>query len=156
MRGVDDLVARAVQGLIEDGVTEGRAQGERKLMLRLLRQRFGDQVDVEIVRQVALASSEQLLRWSARILSAATLTELLHEPGMPRRRFFKQGFEQGIKEGHGSLLLHLLRQRFENQVNTETERRVATASLEQLDLWADGILSAATLTDLLREPGRPS
>jgi hypothetical protein len=156
MRGVEDLVTRAVQGLIDDGVTAGRAQGERKLVLRLLRQRFGDQVDVEIVRQVALASSEQLLRWSDRILSAATLTELLHEPGMPRRRFFKQGLEQGIKEGQGSLVLRLLRQRFGNQVDTATEWRIATATLEQLDLWADGILSAAALADLLREPERPS
>jgi hypothetical protein len=156
MRGVDDLVTRAVQGLIEDGVTAGREQGRRKLMLRLLRQRFGDQVDVEIVRQVAIASSEQLLRWSDRILSAATLTELLHEPGMPRRRFLKQGIEQGIKEGQGSLLLRLLRQRFGNEVDTKTEWRIADASLEQLDLWTDRILSAATLTDLLREPGRPS
>ena len=32
------------RGLIEDGITEGRAQGERKLLLGLLRQRFGDQV----------------------------------------------------------------------------------------------------------------
>jgi hypothetical protein len=63
-----------------EAVQEGLQQGlerERKLLLRLLRRRFGAEVDSETERRVAVASSEQVEVWAERVLSAATLAELL-------------------------------------------------------------------------------
>jgi len=67
------------QGL-ERGVRQGLEQGierERKLLLRLLRRRFGDQVDEATERRVEAASAEQIEVWVERVLSADTLAELL-------------------------------------------------------------------------------
>jgi len=59
--------------------------------------------------------------------------------------------QQGRQEGERGLLLRQLRKRFGPQVNDDTERRVATASPEQLALWADRVLSVATLAELLAD-----
>ena len=58
-------------------IQEGLQQGERKLLLRLLRRRFGTQVDGEAELRVAAAPAEQLEVWAERVFSAATLAELL-------------------------------------------------------------------------------
>jgi hypothetical protein len=63
----------AAQQYIEQGIQ----QGESAVLLRLVRQRFGDAVDPQIERRIAMASIEQLDIWTARVLSAATLAELL-------------------------------------------------------------------------------
>jgi trans-2-enoyl-CoA reductase len=47
------------------------------VLLRLLRRRFGAEVDGEIERRVAVAPGEQIEVWAERVLSAATLAELL-------------------------------------------------------------------------------
>jgi len=39
--------------------------------------------------------------------------------------------------------------RFGAEVDTATEQRLAAASAEQLETWAERMLSAATLTELL-------
>jgi hypothetical protein len=67
----------AAQQYIEQGIQQGRQQGESAVLLRLVRQRFGDAVDPQIERCIATASIEQLDAWTARVLSAATLAELL-------------------------------------------------------------------------------
>lgn len=56
---------------------EGREQGERGALLRLLRKRFGAQVNDDTERRVAAAPPEQIALWLDRVLSAATLAELL-------------------------------------------------------------------------------
>ena len=61
----------------QEAIQEGVKQGERKLLLRLLRRRFGAEVDGETERHVAAASAEQIEIWAERALSAATLAELL-------------------------------------------------------------------------------
>jgi hypothetical protein len=61
----------------EEGLQQGLEQGERKVLLRQLRRRFGAQVDGEIERRVAAAPGEQIEIWAERVLSAATLAELL-------------------------------------------------------------------------------
>jgi hypothetical protein len=58
-------------------IQEGLEQGERKVLLRLLRRRFGPEVDGEIERRVAAAPAEQVEVWAERVLSAGTLAELL-------------------------------------------------------------------------------
>jgi hypothetical protein len=71
----------AGQRLREEGVQRGIQQGKSSLLLGQLRERFGNQVGAEIERQVATASAEQLDLWGTRILSAATLTEVLADRG---------------------------------------------------------------------------
>ncbi len=68
-----DTIVTAGERLIQQGVQ----QGERKLLLRLLQKRFGAEVDTATEQRLAAASPEQLEAWGERVLSAATLTELL-------------------------------------------------------------------------------
>jgi hypothetical protein len=75
-----EAVQEGVQQGLEQGVQQGLEQGverERKLLLRLLRRRFGAEVGGETERRVAAAPAEQIEVWAERVLSAATLTELL-------------------------------------------------------------------------------
>lgn len=72
-----DLVENWRREAVQEGVQQGLEQGERKVLLRLLRRRFGAEVDGEIERRVAAASAEQVEVWTERVLSAATLAELL-------------------------------------------------------------------------------
>jgi hypothetical protein len=65
------------QQLREEGRQQGRHQAFQEILLRHLRQRFGDQVDAQIEKRVATASFEQVEAWTARVLSASTLTDLL-------------------------------------------------------------------------------
>jgi len=60
-----------------EAIQEGVKQGERKLLLRQLRRRFGAEVDAEIERRTAAAPAEQIEVWAERVLSAATLAEVL-------------------------------------------------------------------------------
>jgi hypothetical protein len=78
--GLKQGLEKGVQQGLEKGVQQGLAQGlerERKLLLRLLRQRFGDQVDGDTERHVEAASAKQVEAWLDRVLSATTLAELL-------------------------------------------------------------------------------
>jgi predicted transposase YdaD len=61
---------------IEQGRQLGRQEGVQGMLLRLLRQRFGDAVNADVEQRIATASVEQIEAWSARVLSAATLAEL--------------------------------------------------------------------------------
>lgn len=72
-----DIVETWRREAIEEGVKQGLEQGERKLLLRQLRRRFGAKVDGEIERRVATAPAEQIELWADRVLSAATLADLL-------------------------------------------------------------------------------
>jgi hypothetical protein len=61
----------------EQARQQGFEQGRQQVLLRLLRERFGAEVDANVDRRVATASSEQFETWIDRVLAAATLTELL-------------------------------------------------------------------------------
>jgi hypothetical protein len=65
------------QDIVETWRREAIHEGERKLLLRQLRRRFGAEVDGETERRVAAASAEQVEVWAERVLSAATLNDLL-------------------------------------------------------------------------------
>ncbi|HWO24381.1 MAG TPA: DUF4351 domain-containing protein [Kofleriaceae bacterium] len=56
---------------------EGRQEGHQEVLLRVLRLRFGGEVDVRVEQRVAAASVEQVETWTACLLSAPTLAELL-------------------------------------------------------------------------------
>jgi Domain of unknown function (DUF4351) len=72
-----DAIVTVGQQIREEGRQQGVRQGECAVLLRLLRQRFGNEVDADIERRVAAASLEQLETWTGRFLSATTLAELL-------------------------------------------------------------------------------
>jgi hypothetical protein len=63
----------------------------------------------------------------------------------------ESGIQKGIQQGKRALLLRQLRKRFGHQVDANAEQRLATASAEQIDLWAERVLSAATLAELLAD-----
>jgi hypothetical protein len=65
------------QDIVETWRREAMKEGERKVLLRQLRRRFGAEVDGEIERRVAAAPAEQVEVWTERVLSATTLAELL-------------------------------------------------------------------------------
>lgn len=76
-----DAIMTAGQRLIEQGrqqgIEQGRQQGVQGVLLRLLRQRFGDAVNAQVEQRIATASLEQVEAWTGRVLSAATLAEVL-------------------------------------------------------------------------------
>ena len=67
----------AGQQLIEQGRKQGIQQGYQALLLRQLRQRFGAEVDTHVEQRIATASVEQIETWSGRVLTVATLAEVL-------------------------------------------------------------------------------
>jgi hypothetical protein len=74
-----EAIVTAGQLLIEQGREEGRQEGRQSLqalLLDLLRQRFGGQVDAQVEQRIGAASMEQVETWTRRVLSAATLGEL--------------------------------------------------------------------------------
>jgi uncharacterized protein DUF4351 len=74
---IQEGVKEGVKQGLAQGVKQGLEQGERKLLLRQLRRRFGAGVTGDIERRVASAPVDQIELWAERVLSAATLAELL-------------------------------------------------------------------------------
>lgn len=72
----EEAIVTAGQLLIEQGFQEGFQRGERAMLLRQLRHRFGDQVDSHVEERVAKAPIERIETWTIRMLSAATLADL--------------------------------------------------------------------------------
>jgi hypothetical protein len=58
---------------------------------------------------------------------------------------------EAIQEGERKLLLRQLRRCFGAEVDGETERRVAAAPADQVEVWAERVLSATTLAELLAD-----
>jgi hypothetical protein len=75
--GDDQEFLMHTQDIVETWRREARREGKSELLLRQLRQRFGDEVDAKVEQRVAQASTEQIEIWAGRVLSAATLAELL-------------------------------------------------------------------------------
>jgi hypothetical protein len=67
-----------------------------------------------------------------------------------RREAVQEGVKQ-VLERERKLLLRLLQRRFGAEVDDEMKRRVATASGEQIEIWAERELSAATLAEILAD-----
>ncbi len=71
------LIEQGRQQGIEQGRQQGIQQGMQGVLLRLLRQRFGDAVNAQVEQRIATASLEQVEAWTGRVLSAATLAEAI-------------------------------------------------------------------------------
>ena len=77
LMNTEDIVETWRQEAIHEGVKQGVEQGERKVLLLLLRRRFGRQVNTEIERRITAAPAAQIEVWIDRVLSADSLAELL-------------------------------------------------------------------------------
>ncbi len=60
----------------QEGHNEGLQRGEARILTALLRLRFGD-LPVAVRQSIEAADADTLLRWSERVLTAATLDEIL-------------------------------------------------------------------------------
>jgi hypothetical protein len=65
--------------IIQNAKREGELKGERRLLLKLLRLRFGDLPKAALAR-VEKAELEELENWGERVLTAASLDEVLGVP----------------------------------------------------------------------------
>ena len=63
---------------------------------------------------------------------------------------FRIGLAEGIRMGTRNVLLRMLRSRFGALPET-AEARIQAAEVAQLEVWADRILTAATLDEVLLE-----
>lgn len=72
----EQLIRQGIEQGLEQGIEQGQVEGERNLLLKLLRQRFG-RLDAETERRIAAATSHELDTWGSRVLSATTLDEVL-------------------------------------------------------------------------------
>ena len=61
---------------MERGIERGMEQGEARILLRLLRLKFGN-LPVEVEQRIEHADEGALLRWSERVLTAARLEDVL-------------------------------------------------------------------------------
>lgn len=100
-----------------------------------------------------------------RGLALPTLVRLLAESPTDRAQWTKdeEEFMQATKEfyeewctkkrqqGARDLLLRQLHRRFGAEVDAEAERRITAASTEQVELWADRILSATTMAEVFAD-----
>lgn len=73
------ILRQTESSLLSQGQERGIVRDYRVYLLRQLRIRFGNQVDDNILWRLGEADSEQLLRWSDRILSEPTLPEVLFD-----------------------------------------------------------------------------
>ena len=63
------------QQLIQQGIQQGKLTGERELLLRQLRHRFGDAVDADAERRIDAGTGEPLATWAERVLSATSVAD---------------------------------------------------------------------------------
>ncbi len=66
-------------------------------------------------------------------------------------RLIQQGLEQGLEQGQRQLVSKLLRLRF-GTLPDHVATRIAHADVAHLSLWAERILTAATIADVFVEP----
>ena len=85
---------------------------------------------------------DRLGRWASM-----TADERLIQQG--EARGLQQGREQGFRQGEKAALLRMLRNRFGNQVDNTVEQRVEAASAEEVGVWMDRFMAAATLAELM-------
>lgn len=78
-----------------------------------------------------------------------TAADVLLEQGERRglKKGVKQGLQQGVKQGLQQVLVRQLGLRF-GELAPSVVARVRAASTEQVELWADRVLTAATLDDV--------
>jgi len=72
---IQDWFEKEKASNIAEGRVEGRAEGQRRLVEKLLRLKFGVLSEAALAR-IAAATSTQLELWAERVLSADSLDEV--------------------------------------------------------------------------------
>ena len=75
----EDDVSAAIQAWFQDYQEKLRNEGERNLLLRQLRARFGE-LPADVAARIHAADVAELERWGERVLGAQTLVEVLDGP----------------------------------------------------------------------------
>jgi hypothetical protein len=55
---------------------KGMQKGERKLLVRQLKTKFGE-LSADLITRIEMADEEEILSWSERILTANTLNDII-------------------------------------------------------------------------------
>lgn len=63
----------------------------------------------------------------------------------------RETLQEGLEQGERKLLLRLLQRRFGAEMDGTAEQRIRGASAEQIEVWAERVLSAPTLAELLAD-----
>ena len=71
----EQLLKTTWEQLLERGRAEGQSEGQARVLLKLLTQRFG-MLPADVTERVRAASVEQLDVWAGNILGAKTLDEV--------------------------------------------------------------------------------
>lgn len=100
--------------------------------------RLPDILEQRLWQEIETIEGENRMRYVTSVERLAT------ERGM------QQGMQQGIQQGEAAILERQLTKRF-GSLSAETRARLTSATLEQLDLWADRILDATTLQSVFDE-----
>ena len=74
-RAHDAGIAQGIEQGIERGIEQGRAEGERAVLERQLRRRFG-QLPPEATERLRRAPEAELETWADNVLDAGTLDEV--------------------------------------------------------------------------------
>jgi hypothetical protein len=72
------FIEQGIEKGIEQGIEQGVKQGEARMLMSLLRLRFGELPDT-VQQRIESADADTLLHWSERVLTARTLAEVLGE-----------------------------------------------------------------------------
>jgi hypothetical protein len=159
------------QQLIEKGRQQGVEQACQlavRSLVRLLRQPFGTEMDVQAEQRIAAVSLEQHEEWQQHVLTAIMLanffwadvtTPKAEEVVMTAgQQVIEDGRQLGLQDGRQESRLGImpevrcwLQQWFGNEAVAHAEQRIADASNEQLEQWLDRLLSVATLEKVLAD-----
>jgi len=74
-----EVQSEFLRRFIQEGVRQGVQQGERALLLRQLRPRFGE-LPPQRLAQLEAAAQAELERWADAILTATSLDEVFATP----------------------------------------------------------------------------
>ncbi len=85
--------------------------------------------------------------------SVMTAAQRLREEGRleGRQEGRLEGRQEGRLEGRQELLLHVMQQRFGNQVGPHVAQRLRTATVEQIEAWSVRALTATSLAELFAD-----
>jgi hypothetical protein len=76
----EEGVQEGLQKGVQEGLQKGVQEGEARMLLQLLRLKFGS-LTPEIEERVGSANADSLLEWGARVLSAGTLADIFEDEG---------------------------------------------------------------------------
>jgi len=111
-------------------------------------QAFLERVAGSDAKETIVTAGEQLIQKGVELGEARGMQKGVE---LGEARGIQKGVELGIQRGERAMLLHQLRTRFRSDVSADTEQRVANASNDQIALWAERVLSAVTLAELLAD-----